>query len=104
MYDMNPHPISIKEWEEIVQIREVREGWGLDDEKPEEFANMVYGVRFQFVSGSPGYIGDLFIIQSDHLTGDAPMILTRERGTGKLSLDYWEEVIGTADNRRKDQR
>ena len=32
--------------------------------------------------GSPGYVGDLFILQGSHLTGDAPFVLRRgETGT-----------------------
>jgi hypothetical protein len=76
-----PLEISIKEWTEIIQIPEVRGSWGLENETPEEFANMVYGVKFAFVSGSPGYVGDLYLLQGDYLTGDAPFLLIRRDGT-----------------------
>lgn len=79
-----PLEISIDEWKEIIQVPEVRESWGLEKETPEEFAEMVYGVKFQFASGSPGYIGDIFILQGDYLTGDAPFVLIRDHG--RLSL------------------
>lgn len=59
---------------------EVKESWGITDETPEEFADQVYGVKFAFVSGSPGYIGDIYILQGDHLTGDAPFVLIRQNG------------------------
>jgi hypothetical protein len=35
------------------------------------------------VSGSPGYFGDLYILQGDVLTGDPPMVL-RRAGDGTL--------------------
>jgi hypothetical protein len=71
---------------EIIQIPEVKESWGLRDESPEKFASDVYGVKFNFVSGSPGYIGDLYILQGDVLTGDPPLILGRY--DGKLQPVY----------------
>lgn len=73
-----PLEISISEWKEIMQIPEVRESWGLDKETAEEFADMVYGAKFKFVSGSPGC--DLFILQGDYLMGDAPFLLIRRDG------------------------
>jgi hypothetical protein len=81
-----PQEISLTEWEEIIWVPEVRESWGLNNEAPEEFASSVYGVKFNFVSGSPGYIGDLYILQGDVLTGDAPLILGRY--DGKLQPVY----------------
>lgn len=75
-----PQEISVGEWKEILAIPEVRESWGIEDETPEQFADMVYGVKFKFTSGSPGYIGDLYILQGDALTGDAPFVLIRHKG------------------------
>lgn len=45
----------------------------------EGFSQQVYAAKFHFHSGSPGYIGDLYIIQGDVLTGDPPMMLIRDR-------------------------
>ena len=81
MYVNRPEDISLAEWREIMQVQEVKESWGLTDENPEEFAANVYAVKFDFVSGSPGYVGALYIIQGDTLTGDAPFVLTRQDGT-----------------------
>jgi len=75
-----PQEISINEWKEIMQVPEVRESWGIANETPEEFADMVYGVKFKFISGSPGYVGDIFILQGDTLTGDSPFVLLRHGG------------------------
>ena len=85
MYVNKPEDISPAEWREIMQVQEVKESWGLSDETPEEFAANVYAVKFDFVSGSPGYVGDLYIIQGDVLTGDAPFVLTRENGALHVS-------------------
>ena len=59
--------------------------WGLDDETAEEFSNIYYGVKFDFQSGSPGYIGDLFILQGDGLSAD-PAVLIRDETTSSLKL------------------
>jgi hypothetical protein len=79
MKDMSPQPISQEEWREIIAVPAVREGWGLaDDVTPREFADSVYAAKFDFVSGSPGYVGELYILQGDALTGHPPLVLRRE--------------------------
>lgn len=79
-FDMNkPHQISIDEWSEIMQIPVIREMWGLEDETPEQFAEMVYGVKFDFAAGMmPGYAGDLYILHGDAL--GEPLTLIRNDG------------------------
>jgi hypothetical protein len=75
---MNPQPISPEEWRQIIAVPAVREAWGLEDDvTPSDFAGSVYAAKFDFVSGSPGYFGDLYILQGDALTGAPPMVLTR---------------------------
>lgn len=44
-----------------------------------------YGARFDFVSGGPGYCGDLFIIYGDALSGQ-PLLLVREPDYGGLRV------------------
>ena len=74
-----PHAISIKEWMELITAPEIRQAWGLDgSESAEYLADIVYGVRFDFVSGSPGYVGDLYILHGDTL--GEPMRLIRRDG------------------------
>jgi hypothetical protein len=67
------------EWKELMQLSVVRESWGIeDDETPEQFAEMAYGVKFAFVSGGPGYVGDLYILSGDAL--GEPMTFIRKDG------------------------
>jgi hypothetical protein len=74
-----PQEISIAEWGEIMQSPTIRESWGLDgSESPEQFADMVYGVKFHFAVGGPGYRGDLYILHGEAL--GEPMVLIREDG------------------------
>lgn len=84
MEDTKPYSLSPAEWQEIMTIPVIRESWGIEDSTSiSDFSSQVYAARFEFVSGSPGYVGDLFILQGDTLTGDAPFVLRRD-DTGKL--------------------
>jgi hypothetical protein len=78
-----PKALSMDEWKEVMQIPVVMESWGLSgNETPEEFAEIAYGVKFDFVSGGPGYVGDLYILSGDAL-GES---LTLIRKDGKLVI------------------
>lgn len=85
-----PHEITAAEWLEIIAVSDVRDGWGLEswqtdkETTAKDFAASVYGVRFDFFSGSPGYVGDVYILLGDGLT--PPMVLYREEGK-LVSLD-----------------
>jgi len=84
MADMKPYEVNSAELQEIMTVQLVRESWGLDeDTSPQDFASMVYAAKFHFVSGSPGHVGDIFILQGDVLTGDPPVVLYRA-ANGKL--------------------
>ena len=84
MSDMNPYPLTLGEWKEISDIPAVREAWGLDDgEDAGTLASLIYAAKFHYVSGSPGYVGDVFILQGDVLTEHSPFVLRREKD-GKL--------------------
>lgn len=50
-----------------MEIPVIKESWGLTgDETPEEFSEMVYGVKFDFTPMTgPGYVGDLYILSGD---------------------------------------
>lgn len=49
----------------------------------DEFESMVYAAKFHYFSGSPGYVGDLFILQGDVLSEASPILLKRDQ-RGKL--------------------
>jgi hypothetical protein len=56
--------------------------WGLaDDASVDEFRSLVYGVKFDYMSGGPGYFGDLYLIQDDSL--QPPLAFTRQNGALK---------------------
>ncbi len=79
MENNQPQTITEAEWKEFAALPEVREAWGLeDDADPTEFASIVYGARFHFVSGGPGYVGDIYILQGDALTEVGPMVFRRD--------------------------
>jgi hypothetical protein len=76
MHDPNPHKLTEAEWRELESLIVVRESWGLEeDQNPLDLASLAYGARFNFVSGSPGYIGDLYLLQGDALA--EPLVLRR---------------------------
>jgi hypothetical protein len=86
MEDRKPYPLTSAEWKEIMKIPAIRESWGIEDNTTvAEFSAQVYAAKFDFVSGSPGYAGDLFVLQGSYLTGDVPMVLRRDE-KGKLIL------------------
>lgn len=73
-----PVVITTSEWQEIINLPLVRKSWGLlEDETLENFLSIVYGAKFNFHSGSPGYVGDLYILQGDILTGQPPFVFVR---------------------------
>ena len=75
-----PHQLTMEEWSVIMKIPAIREAWGLDgNEIPDQFADMVYGVKFRFSpTMAPGYMGDLYILQGDAL--GEPMTVIRKDG------------------------
>jgi hypothetical protein len=84
MLNTQPSPLSSAEWDEVAGVREVREDWGLQSaDHGAALASVAYGARFDFVSGSPGYVGDMFVIVGDGLSAP-PMVLIRDRTTGSL--------------------
>lgn len=82
MHDPNPYKLTEKEWRELGSIPVIRESWGLEDgEDPLELASRAYGAKFNCISGAPGYVGDLYILEGDSI--DEPFIIRRDKD-GKL--------------------
>lgn len=58
-WETKPLPLTLTEWKEIMTVQVIRESWGIEhDISPREFASRVYVAKYNFVSGSPGYVGD----------------------------------------------
>jgi hypothetical protein len=92
MFDMEPHALTPDEWRESADFKPVQEIWGFDASDPDavaDFSHSTYAVKFHFFSGRPGYVGDLFILNGDALTGSPPVMLTRDEG-GQLRLETYE--------------
>lgn len=78
MEDRNPYKITNAEWKEVAAVPEVRDAWGLEEGADSmKLASYAYGARFNFVSGSPGYVGDIYVLQGDAPTEVRPMVLRR---------------------------
>ena len=76
-----PFALIAAEIKEIAALRAVQELWGAQSaEEMEEMLGANYTVKFEFVNGSPGYVGDLFLIQPDYLDPESPAVrLIRDR-------------------------
>jgi hypothetical protein len=78
MHDPNPYKLTEAEWKELGSVPVIRESWGLEDgQDPLDLASLAYGAKFDFVSGSPGYVGDLYILGGDSIS--EPMVLRRDK-------------------------
>ncbi len=75
-----PFSLTDKEIQEIAALEEVREMWGAENpvEMEEILLRSAYAVRFNFHSGCPGYVGDLFVIHGDALVEEPPVRLVRD--------------------------
>ena len=91
--DNKPNTISLVEAREIAQIEDIRDMWGAETEAEmvNVLVNDTYAVKFNFVSGSPGYVGDYYIVQGDAI-GENPVQLIRENGVLKL-IEYETPTI-----------
>ncbi len=85
-----PIELTSKEWDELADIEFVRESWGLGTgERGAALALNAYAARFDFVSGSPGFCGDVFMVIGDYLSA-APLVFIRDE-RGRLShVDFKE--------------
>ena len=77
-----PVALTAKEIKEIASVKEIQDAWGAEDSTDmEERLKDIYTVKFQYVNESPGYVGDLFIIQPGVLGDEYPVTrLIRDRG------------------------
>lgn len=77
MRPTDPIKLSVDEKKEIAMREKLWERSGVENaDDMLDVLDQSYCVKFSFMSGGPGYYGDLFIIQPDTLDG-APISLTR---------------------------
>ncbi|MGA2733718.1 MAG: hypothetical protein ABSG35_14160 [Syntrophobacteraceae bacterium] len=83
--DNKPKALNSKEIEEIAAMKSVRQMWGA--ENAEEMIKMlqgdIYAAKFDYMSGGPGYVGDLYVLLGDAY--DEPLTLVRTHGELKIA-------------------
>ena len=85
-----PFGLTAKEIKEIASLKEIQEIWGAEDSEDMELRlKEVYTVKFGYMNESPGYVGDLFIIQPSVLGGEYPV--TRLIRNREKQLEVLEE-------------
>ncbi len=80
---MNKTPFALtdQEWEAVAAVPEVVEGFGLEEgEGAEMLKSISYGVRFEFVSDGPGYVGPLYLIKGAGSPGMPPIAVIERAG------------------------
>lgn len=62
-------------------MEDIQQMWGAESaaEMEEMLDTQVYAVKFNYHSGSPGYVGDYFILQGDAL-GEALELIRNKTG------------------------
>ena len=82
---MTNKPIAVtpKEIKEIASLQDLQDMWGAENASDMEITlKDIYTVKFDFMNESPGYVGDLFLIQPGYLDGHVPvtrLIRNREK-------------------------
>jgi hypothetical protein len=79
--DNKPKALTSREIKEIAAKEDIQQMWGAENavEMEEMLVESVYAVKFDYHSGSPGYIGDYFILQGD-LLGEAITLIRNKIG------------------------
>ena len=83
---MNTKPIALsaQEMREVASIKAIREMWGAETVKEmyDMLNTAVYAAKFDYVAGSPGYVGDLYILHGDAL--GEPVTLIRDHNVLRI--------------------
>jgi hypothetical protein len=81
--DNKPKTLSKDEIKEIAAIEDIRHMWGAETaaEMEEMLDTTVYAVKFDYHSGSPGYVGDYFILQGDAIGEPIELIRNNKERT-----------------------
>lgn len=90
---MNTHQPRVplpKDWADLAGNPTVRHAWGLaDDERGEDLAAVCDNAKFDFVTGGPGWAGELIMLHDDAF-GGPPFVFARSPG-GTLELVTYGE-------------
>tara|TARA_R110002051_G_scaffold134853_4_gene207807 strand:- start:1197 stop:1463 length:267 start_codon:yes stop_codon:yes gene_type:complete len=81
-----PYELTALEWGEIATVQEVVESFGLENEEYPAgwLADYAYGVRFDYQTDGPGYVGPLYLLQSSGAPETSPMAFIRFDGKLKV--------------------
>jgi len=81
-----PQEVNDSEWRQIFNLKVVQQSWGIEEDTKQNYERTflnwkatVYLAKFNFMSGSPGYVGPLFLLHGDHIVGPAITITQNER-------------------------
>jgi hypothetical protein len=82
-----PLALSSVEIKEIASVAEIQEMWDAQDsEEMELILKDSYAVKFDFINESPGYVGELFVIQGGSLDGEFPPVRLIRNNEEKLEI------------------
>jgi hypothetical protein len=81
--DNKPKALTSKDIMEIAAIEDIQQMWGAENaaEMEEILDTTVYAVKFDYHSGSPGYVGDYFILQGDAIGEPIELIRNNKERT-----------------------
>ena len=73
-----PHTLLDAEKDEISRMPDIMDMWGAENEHEMRtiLDTRVYAAKFDYQSGSPGYVGDLFVLVGD--VPERPLTLGRD--------------------------
>jgi hypothetical protein len=76
-----PFALTDVEIKEIASVKEIQELWAAENAADMKLTlSELYTAKFEFMNDSPGYVGDLFVIQPGYLSSELPVIrLVRDR-------------------------
>lgn len=74
-----PHELTLQEWKEVANLRAIQESFGLEDEEDLTawLPRYAYGVRFDYQTDCPGYVGPLYLLKGAGAPEISPLILIR---------------------------
>lgn len=72
-----PYELTAQEWAEVAAVREVVEGFEDEPDPAVWLAEYAYGVRFDYQTDGPRYVGPLYLLQGAGAPETRPMAFVR---------------------------